>query len=278
MATTLEKPKRAERLREVYGYHISEIRVVEGFNVRQDFGDIEELAKSIKEIGIRVPLRGYKKDGFVYLTDGHRRFKALCLLAERGDEIRVPILPDEKGSNDEQRVIDMLVCNDGKRLNAVEQSEAVVRLFAYGYKDEEISNKTGFSRVFISNLKSVGNLPKKVKNMIISNNIKSTEALRIFREEKNFDKALELIESTLDRVQTESGKTKITTKDIQKTKGVTNSFSAIKKALKLAPKRVLKEDAKPFFDLLQKFNSGEYTFEQIVTELYEPEKEELPLS
>lgn len=48
------------------------LTVQEGFNVRYDYGDIDELAKSIIENGVKVPVRGVKDRGTdnYILTDG----------------------------------------------------------------------------------------------------------------------------------------------------------------------------------------------------------------
>ena len=39
------------------------ISVKDGFNVRQDYGDIDELMNSILENGLKLPLRAYGKGG-----------------------------------------------------------------------------------------------------------------------------------------------------------------------------------------------------------------------
>ena len=56
-----------------------ELQVEEGFNVRYDYGNIEELSNSIVENGVKVPLRVYEKkdSGEKVIIDGHRRFNAI---------------------------------------------------------------------------------------------------------------------------------------------------------------------------------------------------------
>src|SRR5689334_13723541 len=93
--------------------------LIEGLNIREDMGDLEGLAASIKEHGVKVPLRGYKEKGAdrYCVVDGHRRYAALQILASQGvNGILVPFVTEPQKYSDEQRVIDMFIMNDGKNL------------------------------------------------------------------------------------------------------------------------------------------------------------------
>ena len=253
---------------------LDEINIEENFNVRQDYGDLNELARSIESNGVRVPLRGHKKGGKYILTDGHRRFKAAQMLAEKGIEIRVPFLSDGRESSAEQRVIDMLICNEGKKLNPVEESEAIARLVNFGWSDTEISTKTGYTKVYICNLKLLQSAPKKIKELITGNVVSATLAMSVLRKEKDFDKAQKAIENAV-QFGAETGKNKITAKDLRQSEGKTNSYSALKKVMKVADKKdlVVRQDKIEIFEFVQKLNSGEYTEEALMSEIYEPEAE-----
>lgn len=65
------------------------IDVEDGFNVRQDMGDIEGLAHSIGQFGLQVPLKVVKVRGEerYRLIDGHRRLKAINLALTLGYSI-----------------------------------------------------------------------------------------------------------------------------------------------------------------------------------------------
>jgi len=274
----VEEKTKAPR-RDVYSLEVNQIKVVEGFNVRQDFGDLQELANSIKINGVKVPVRGYKKEGFYWLTDGERRFRACQLLAEQGVDVRVPFLSDGSNVNNEQRVIDMLICNEGKKLNPVEQSEAVQRLVNYGYVDKEIAEKTGFSIVYISNLKLLNNAPKTIKNLITSDIIRSTQVLKMFRETKSYDEVMEAISKAIDfsggePTGEDAPPKKITNSIVEKSQGKINSFSAVKKVMKVADKRTLRMDKIELFNVLSAIYNGSYTVEYLMSELYEPEAKE----
>ena len=261
--------------KDVYYLKLEDINIEKNFNVREDFGDIKELSRSIEANGVRVPVRGYKKDGTYWITDGERRYLAVKSLAEKGIEIRIPFLADGRESSEEQRVIDMLICNEGKKLNPVEESNAINRLVNFGYSEEEIRTKTGFSKVYVCNLKLLHSAPKKMKDLIVNNMVSATLAMKILREEKDFTKAQQVLETAMMSVEADgsTGKKKVTDKNIRKSKGKTNSYSALKKVINRATKKqlVVRQDNIHIYEFVQKLNSGDYTVEALLNELFEPE-------
>lgn len=196
---------------------VNSLQVKEGFNVRVDYGDVEELKESIKENGVLMPLRGHKVRGeeTYVITDGHRRTKAIMLLVKEDpsvvDVLRVPFVLEDKTYNDEKRVLDMMNCNTGKNLNTLEQAFACERLVNYGYKPSDIAKKTGKTPAHISNLLKLLSLPKTVKDKIMSGEISSTLALQIAREEKNPEDVVDRVENAVATAK-EEGKTKATKK------------------------------------------------------------------
>lgn len=274
-AKKTEKKERPQRSGEILLIDLEQVGVKPNFNARIDYGDINELARSIKENGIKVALRGHrdKIEGKYLITDGHRRLKAIQKLAKDGIEIRVPIISDASDS-EEDRTLNMLIYNEGKKLNPVEEAEVIHRLFNYGFGEDEIIKKTGFTKVYICNLKLLHSAPKKVKDLIIKNIVSATLAMKIFREEKDFAKAQELIEKTIISKGTdeEGNKKKITEKDLNKQKGKQNSYSALKKVFKKYGKNQLtpRQDRIDLFDFAKRINEGEMSLDNIMSELFEP--------
>jgi len=194
MSTTKETAERTQRGAAVNIVAFSDLAIIDGFNPRTEYRDIEELADSIKENGIVVPLRGHKnKDGKYNITDGHRRYKALEMLDKLGFEIRIPLISDRSDS-EEQRLINTIVCNTGQRLNPVEEATVVKRLLNYNYTPKEISMKLGFNIRYVKNLVELANAPKKIQNLITSNVVSATQALSVMRSEKDFESATKIIE------------------------------------------------------------------------------------
>jgi ParB/RepB/Spo0J family partition protein len=207
------------------------INVVDGFNVRQDYGDIEELAQSIKENGIRNPLRGYKEKGEYYLTDGHRRLQAVMLLVATGAEIRVPFIT-EKNPSEEKRIIDMYICNDGKKLTPLEEAEIVTRLQNLGMTSKEVAAKLGCTEAHICNMRAIADLPTKLKNRIKGNEISSTLVLSIVRGNKamSIEQITAKVENVLEKAKTTG--TKVTKKHVDAEMEKLNSLALLKNIMR----------------------------------------------
>lgn len=92
MATVKKAAQPAQEVKkgDVWKVPFDNLHLVEGLNIRTDYGDIEELAASILANGVKVALQGYRDGEQFYVVDGHRRYTALKLLADRGHKLIVP--------------------------------------------------------------------------------------------------------------------------------------------------------------------------------------------
>lgn len=267
------KPKR----KDVLQLPLYMIEVEEGFNPRKDYGDIDSLAKSIAENGMKNPMRGYKlPEGKYLLTDGHRRLRASQQNQDKNPdvEILVPFIIDKDEKSPEQRVIDVLVCNDGKKLNPIEEAEVINRLVNFGMSEKDIAKKTGLTTVYISNLKLLYNAPTKVKNHITSNMVSATLAMAVLRDTKNYDEAVKTIEKGVEYAKSK-GKKKVVKRDLDKAQGKVNSYSALGKCFKAANKeeRVVRKDKQELYEFSHKILNGELTREQLEEMFFEPKSE-----
>jgi ParB family chromosome partitioning protein len=162
--TVRENSTRAE---EVVKIPLNKIIVREGFNVRQNFGDIEGLALSIIENGQAVPGRvDVLADGTFLLVDGHRRFLALQQLADMGDEPFFKATVNPKKTSEEQRIIQLFTTQDNKPLEPVEVAELIKRLANIGYNQSEIAKKIGKSHTYVQNMLAFANESKVVKDAV----------------------------------------------------------------------------------------------------------------
>jgi ParB-like chromosome segregation protein Spo0J len=83
---------------------------------------MESLVESIRNNGVKIPLRGYIKDKRFYLIDGHRRKKACDILNVDDVSLLVPFIVEPTDRKEEDRIADLLICNDGKKLNPCVQN------------------------------------------------------------------------------------------------------------------------------------------------------------
>ena len=130
----------------------------EGFNPRFDFGEIEELAKSIKANGLYMPLRVKRMqapvDGkYFELIDGDRRLTAIEHLLSKGEvfEKGVPAIIVDKGQDDVESLFQALETNAGKALLPLEEAMAYKRLKDAGMTARAISNRLSRDYVHVCN-------------------------------------------------------------------------------------------------------------------------------
>lgn len=193
--------------------------VLAGDNIREDMGDLEELANSIGEIGIQIPLKGKKvrgEDKFV-LVDGHRRFAAIQILIERGVDVgRIPLLPFN--GSDEDRLITMMATGIGqKELTPVEQAEGVKKLLMMHYSVEEIARKIGKSSGYIRRLGKLSEAPREIKRLLAQGKVSSNVVVDIMKETDNAQEQTAMVNDVI-KTATENGRKKATHKDTKGTK------------------------------------------------------------
>jgi ParB/RepB/Spo0J family partition protein len=189
-----------------------------GWNVRTNNDEltahIRQLADSIKENGVQMPLTVYMKGDIPTITDGHCRLKAVKLAISEGAEIEtVPVRNEERTANDADRTLSMLTRNSGKSLTPMEQSEVVKRLLSFGWLQSKISRRTGYSRSHITNLITLSSAPAQVQKMVKSGEVSATLATQTIKE--NGSKAVDVLEKAVGTAKKE-GKKKATRQHVTK--------------------------------------------------------------
>lgn len=160
-----------------------QLKIDPEFNVRQDYGNLEELKESIKINGVRVPIRVYIKDDDLFVVDGFRRTRAVMELISEGLDFKgIPAICETKNYNEESRIFDMILCNDGKALNMLEQGQAFSRLTNYGYNQTEIAVKIGKTPAHVSNCIQLTTIGKKLQDAIIEGKAACSTVLNALRE------------------------------------------------------------------------------------------------
>ena len=128
----------------------------EGWNPRFDFGEIDELAKSIKANGILNPIRVKRlptvADGKVFeLIDGDRRLTAIESLLKKGHEFPegIPALIVNKDQEDLTSLIQMFVANDQKSFLPMEEAVAYKRMRDAKMSIKQICEAVGRKHVHV---------------------------------------------------------------------------------------------------------------------------------
>ncbi len=136
---------------------------------RRDMGDLSELTDSIRENGIIEPVIVKPKDGNFEIIAGERRFRA----AREAGMREIPCIEHDVPDNEalEMSIIENIQRKD---LNILEQALSIHSLAEiYGYTHEEIAKKIGKSRVTITELIRLTDLPEEIKEKCLQLGIES---------------------------------------------------------------------------------------------------------
>jgi ParB family transcriptional regulator, chromosome partitioning protein len=136
---------------------------------RRDMGDLAELTDSIRENGIIEPVIVKPKDGIFEIIAGERRFRA----AKAAGMSEIPCIEHDIPDNEalEMSIIENIQRKD---LNVFEQAYSIHSLAEiYGYTHEEIAKKIGKSRVTVTELIRVTDLPEEIREKCLQLGIDS---------------------------------------------------------------------------------------------------------
>jgi ParB family chromosome partitioning protein len=131
---------------------------------RQSFDEesLEDLAASIKELGVLQPLLAREIDGSLELIAGERRLRA----ARRAGLSTVPVVV--RSADDHAALEQALVENLHRQdLNPLEEAAAYQRLVQeFGYTQEQVAQRVGRSRSAVANLLRLFQLPPTVQRLV----------------------------------------------------------------------------------------------------------------
>lgn len=162
---------------------LNKIVVRDGFNVRQDFGDIQSLAYSILENGqVQAGRVDILQDGTFLLVDGHRRYKACVLLAEMGNEPFFRAVVNSSKTTEEQRILQMFTTQDNKPLQPGEVAELINRLINLGHTQATISKKIGKTPAYVSQMLSYANESLHIKEHVNAGEISVSAVLQLQKD------------------------------------------------------------------------------------------------
>lgn len=215
------------------------IVVSEGFNSRVDFGDIEELAESIKAsngpikaISV-IPFKDENGEEKYRLVDGERRYRATMLLISQGYDIpRVKAEFVPKNATEEELLLNQIRSNEGKPFNEYELGLAYNKFSEMGLSHKEIAEKLGVARWKVDCFLAHLNRDERVQELMKQGKITGVDVRRIYQASKNDDAAVKEILKLNDRAE-KTGKSKIflTDSDIDSAYSVAKDTATIKKGL-----------------------------------------------
>ncbi len=158
---------------------------------RKSMGNIEELAASVKEKGVLVPIIVRKKDTSFEVVAGERRVRA----AKEAGLKEIPAI--EMDIEDDEALELAIVENvQRKELTPFEEAFAYKTLNQiFGFTHEEIAKRIGKSRSTISEIIKIAYLPERIINICQSKGIFSKSFLLELSKLNNENEMLDILET-----------------------------------------------------------------------------------
>ena len=136
---------------------------------------LRELAASIKEFGIVQPLVVRKKGEAFELVAGERRLRA----AKLAGLANVPVVIKDY---DDTKMMEIALIENIQRhdLNPIEEAQGLRRLMSeFKLTQEHVAEKVGRSRVAVTNILRLLNLPQEIQNEIINGTLTMGQAKQL---------------------------------------------------------------------------------------------------
>jgi ParB family chromosome partitioning protein len=149
-------------------------------NIRDDLGDLGDLARSIIEHGILQPITvtEHRLGGFLILA-GHRRFAA----GRQAGLTSFPAIIRHDLTDHAEQLVVMLVENVQRRdLSPVEKAEALGALRHRGVTPAEISRRTGIHASTVSSLLALLDLDEESRQNVRAGHLNAGDAIAAVRE------------------------------------------------------------------------------------------------
>lgn len=142
-------------------------------NPREDLGDIEELADSMREVGLLQPIVARRHAGRLVVVAGHRRLAAAKRLrwTEVPCIVRTEMRPDH--------VLAAMLIENGHRadLDPMEEARGLARLkIELNCSDHELAKRVGRTQVHVSNRLALISLSAEDQEQVRNGTMKLVEA------------------------------------------------------------------------------------------------------
>ncbi|MDR2527200.1 MAG: ParB/RepB/Spo0J family partition protein [Rickettsiales bacterium] len=165
------------------------------FQVRVNFNEdeLQELANSIRKIGIIQPIIvRIKGDGYE-IAAGERRFRASKIVGLSKIPVCVKNLTDE-----DMQTIAIIENIQRSNLNVIEEAEGFNKLINnFNYKQEEVGDIVGKSRAHITNILRLLTLPDEIKEMLSNKELTMAHARALVNHPKAVELAKKIISEGL---------------------------------------------------------------------------------
>lgn len=150
-------------------------------NVRQDLGDLTELAKTIRDLGVLQPIVARRHQGHLIIVMGHRRAAA----ARMAGVTTVPVvIRDDLGGPDD--ILAAMLIENGQRLNLdpIEEARAFARLKrADNASDGMVGERVSKSQAYVSGRLALLSLTPPQQAAVRAGTLSLERAIKLGRDQ-----------------------------------------------------------------------------------------------
>ena len=172
---------------------------------RKEFNEdaLQELADSIKQIGVIEPLVVVKRKGYYELIAGERRWRAARLAGLK----EVPVVIKDY---DDQQIVEIALIENIQRedLNPIEEAHAYERLIQeFNLTQDEVAERVSKSRTTVTNALRLLKLTEKVQQMLIDDMLSTGHVralITIADPQLQYETAMYIFDKKLSVRETES--------------------------------------------------------------------------
>lgn len=150
--------------------------VVSQVQVRTHFEGLEELADSIREIGLQVPINVTQADdkGKYTIIQGERRWRA----AKMAGLTTIDVIVRQSPETDTKRILMQLTENIQRDdMNPFDIAVALKELVDAGLKRVDVAKQLGKSAVYVGRMISLTEMPQELKDFIAERDIRSADVM-----------------------------------------------------------------------------------------------------
>ena len=194
-----------QELGKLVNLEYAQITIVPGRNTRFELGDIEELALSIQDNGMRQPVKVQLVGGIYELIDGHRRMASVAVLQEKASsqgtascKFKIPAIV-RKEMSEEDLAAEMIIGNDGLPFLPLEEGTMLDRLFAKGETINEIAKRIGKSRSHVSDRLALVRSAPELQAAIKEGDISTSDGITIARKLDTPEKQKKFVEKVKEQ-------------------------------------------------------------------------------
>jgi ParB/RepB/Spo0J family partition protein len=182
------------------------------FELPENQAHVDQLAESIREVGVKEPLAGYHEEGEFILTNGESRLRAVLKLISEGHAVAtVPVQPEPRHATETDHILSQIIRNSGKPFTPIENARVFARLIGLGMTNRDIAAKVGMTPERVAQIAKLDAVTPTVREHIKKGEITSTLVQRIQSKAKDANEVEEQVVEAIKTAQAD-GKTKATPK------------------------------------------------------------------